>query len=174
MNTNHPFEQRLADWLEEGPADAPAQILETVLAAVPSIPQRRAALRVPWRNPSMNGYARVLAGIAAVVAIAVGALILKPGSSPSGVGAGPSVSPSSSAQPSSPPSPEALASVPINWTTYTSSRFAYTIDYPADWGVTPATKGLACRRFSGERRPGSMTSSARCRPAPNCSCRRSP
>ncbi len=130
MNTRHPFDQRLTDWLEDGPADAPDQILETVLAAFPSIPQRRAALRVPWRNSSMNGYARVLAGIAAIVAIAVGALILRPGSSSSGVGTTPSVSPSPSAQ----------ASVPIGWTTYTSSRFAYTIGYPADWVATPATQ----------------------------------
>lgn len=139
MNTRHPFDQRLADWLEDGPADAPDQILETVLAALPSIPQRRAALRVPWRTSSMNGYTRMLAGIAAVVAIAVGVLILRPGPSSSRIGAGQSVSPAPSASASSVPTPEALASVPIGWKTYFSSRFAYAIAHPADWPVTPAT-----------------------------------
>lgn len=137
MNERHSSEQRLADWLEDGPADAPDQILETILAAFPSIPQRRAVVRVPWRTSSMNGHVRALAGIAAVVAIAVGALILRPGSSSSGIGAGQSASRSPS---SAPPSPEALATVPIGWTTYTSSRIAYSIDHPAEWIVTPATQ----------------------------------
>jgi hypothetical protein len=35
------FDNRLADWLEDDPVVAPPQLLETVLAAMPSIPQRR-------------------------------------------------------------------------------------------------------------------------------------
>ena len=37
------FDQRIADWLEDDPHDAPGQVLEIVLAALPSIPRRRAA-----------------------------------------------------------------------------------------------------------------------------------
>jgi hypothetical protein len=34
--------------------------------------------------------------------------------------------------------PAATPTVPIDWTTYTSSRFAYSIDYPTSWSLTPA------------------------------------
>ena len=46
--TDPDFEPRVADWLEADPDHAPAPVLSTVLAAFPSIPQRRAS-RVPWR-----------------------------------------------------------------------------------------------------------------------------
>ena len=50
-STESDFDQRIADWLENDPGRAPAQAAETVLAAFPSIPQRR-AIRVPWRFPN--------------------------------------------------------------------------------------------------------------------------
>lgn len=90
MNTPPRFEQQLSDWLADGPVDAPDTILDTVLAAFPSIPQRRGALRVPWRTPSTNGYSRLVVGLAAVVAIAAGALFVVPRLQPSNVGAPPS------------------------------------------------------------------------------------
>ena len=49
-STELDFDQRIADWLEDDPNLAPSQVLETVLAAYPSIPQRRtvrAAAEVP-------------------------------------------------------------------------------------------------------------------------------
>ena len=61
------FEPRVADWLEADPDLAPAAVLSTVLAAVPSIPQRRAS-RVSWRFPSMSTFAKV-----AVAATGLGA-----------------------------------------------------------------------------------------------------
>ena len=36
------FDPRIADWLEADPDRAPREVLDTVLAALPSIPQRRA------------------------------------------------------------------------------------------------------------------------------------
>ena len=51
--TDPDFEPRVADWLEADPDLAPAPVLSTVLAAFPSIPQRRAS-RVPWRFQSMS------------------------------------------------------------------------------------------------------------------------
>lgn len=35
------FDVRIAEWLEDAPNSAPAQVMETVAAALPSIPQRR-------------------------------------------------------------------------------------------------------------------------------------
>jgi hypothetical protein len=144
MNTRPPFEQQFSDWLEDGPADAPDHVLETVLAAFPSIPQRRGVLRVPWRNSSMNGYARIVAGVAAVVAIAVGALFVVPRLQPGNVGGQPSAplpmqSPSPTPSATLAPTPSSTPIDPSTWTSFRSARHGYSISYPADWTVTPAT-----------------------------------
>lgn len=41
------FDQRVADWLEDDPDVAPSQVLDTIVAAMPSIPQRRTS---PWQR----------------------------------------------------------------------------------------------------------------------------
>ena len=71
--TSELFDDRIAEWLEDDPVKAPAQLLETVLAAVPSVPQRRAgsawqpaALPRPWQLAA-----------AAVLVVAVGLLALR-------------------------------------------------------------------------------------------------
>jgi hypothetical protein len=112
MSSKSPFEDRLDDWMEDGPNRAPDQVLDTVLAAVPSIPQRRGAWRVPWRSTPMLGFARALAGIAIALALATAALVflvLRPtggdvGSSPSPSPAAVAVA-SASASPSPSPTP---------------------------------------------------------------------
>ncbi len=94
MNSESTFEDRLHDLIEDGPTDAPAQVLDTVLAAVPSIPQRRAAWRVPWRTLPMIGFARTLAGIVLVVGLGSAALIfLVSRASPGDIGGPQSPSP---------------------------------------------------------------------------------
>jgi hypothetical protein len=117
MTSKSTFEHRLHDLIEDGPTTAPAQLLDTVVAAVPSIPQRRGAWRTPWRTSPMLGFARALAGVA--IAIALGSavlflLVLRPsgevGSSPSPstpivVVASPSPSASASASPVASPVP---------------------------------------------------------------------
>jgi hypothetical protein len=75
MNPKSPFEDRLDDWMEDGPTRAPDQLLDTVFAAVPSIPQRRGAWRVPWRVSPMLGFARAVAGIAIAIALGSAALL---------------------------------------------------------------------------------------------------
>jgi dipeptidyl aminopeptidase/acylaminoacyl peptidase len=96
------FDPRLSDWLEADPGGAPAQLLDTVLAAIPSIPQRR-AWRVPWRPAPMNRLLLAGATIAAVVAVGVGASFLRsptPGTggtaTPSAADATPNASPAPS------------------------------------------------------------------------------
>ena len=69
------FEPRVADWLEADPDLAPAPVLSTVLAAFPSIPQRRVS-RVPWRFQTMNRFALFGAAAAIVVAVGLGGLAL--------------------------------------------------------------------------------------------------
>src|SRR5262245_4295017 len=89
------FEPRVADWLEADPAFAPGGTLDTVLAAVPSIPQRR-ALRVPWRLPPMFTPARVVLVAALGVALVSGALLFTHRPAQPTVGTEPTAAPSSS------------------------------------------------------------------------------
>lgn len=98
------FDPRVADWLEDDPDTAPGQVLETVLAAIPSIPQRR-AMRLPRRLLIMNRFAYLAAAAAAVVvavvAVGPGRLLNSPAASnvaslppPSSVASSPIASPS--------------------------------------------------------------------------------
>jgi len=90
-STERDFDQRIADWLDGDPDMAPRQALDTVLAAYPSIPQRR-AWRGPWRFLTMSTQFRVAtaAGVA-VLAVAGAMIFLRP--SPSGPGATSSTNP---------------------------------------------------------------------------------
>ena len=99
------FDQRLADWLEDDPSFAPHEVLGTVLAAYPSIEQRRAP-RVPWRNPIMNRYLLPLAA-ALIVAIGAAYLLFRPATT-----IGPT--PSASASPA-PPASVTPASIEGTW-----------------------------------------------------------
>jgi hypothetical protein len=86
MNDRPTFEDRLDDWLEDGPADAPDQLLDTVMAAIPSIPQRRGVLRFPWRTSPMYGFARFVAGVAVAIAVGGAALLIVTRPAPGGIG----------------------------------------------------------------------------------------
>lgn len=136
---NPGFDQRIADWLEDDPDDAPDAVLTTVLAAFPSIPQRR-ALRVPWRFPAMNRFAQLGAVAVAALAVVGGALfILNPGPS---VGTQPSTAPSTPATtPSISPtsSQTAIARSDLE-KDFTSARYGYIVAYLPGWSVAPATK----------------------------------
>jgi hypothetical protein len=46
------------------------------------------------------------------------------------------------------PSPVAEATVPVDWATYTSPKYAYSIDYPTDWTTTPASQDWPATGFS--------------------------
>jgi hypothetical protein len=69
-STEPDFDQRISDWLEDDPNLAPHQAIETVLAAYPSIPQRR-PIWMPWRFPTMTMPIRI-ATAAVVGVLAVG------------------------------------------------------------------------------------------------------
>ena len=148
--SNDPFfDSRIADWLEDDPNRAPGQVLDTILAAVPSISQRR-RLPVPWRfNPMPNSIR--LAAAALVVVIAVGVIYLNlPGSD--GPGGQSTPSPTPSPTPTVAPSPSASQVAPgiTGWTPYTSDFYGFQMSYPSDWSVNSqatrewqATDGLA-------------------------------
>jgi hypothetical protein len=137
MNRLSPeFDQRLADWLEDDPGSAPSQITVTVLAALPSIRQRRR----PWfgvggRNLQMPSSIRLLA-VAAVLAVAgASALLLASGQ--------PDPPPAWSVAPSGPAVTPASTTGAIDtsrWVAFTSARYGYTIRHPADWETTAASR----------------------------------
>ena len=110
------FDPRIADWLEADPDRAPRESLDTVLAALPSISQRR-ALRVPWRFPEMFTPPRAaVAAILGVLLIGGAALFLQPpGHSSVGV---PAPTATTSLEPSASPSgsPLGLAIVELDGT----------------------------------------------------------
>jgi hypothetical protein len=135
-NSDPSFDQRIADWLEHDPSRAPDAVLETVLAAVPSIPQRRRRLVFGlartdraggWRTIPVNSTFKLAVGATATMAVIVAGLVLLSPRMTPGIG-GPGTTPTPA--PSPPPS--------TAWQSHTSEDFAYTIDYQPDWTVTPA------------------------------------
>jgi hypothetical protein len=136
------FDHRIADWLEDDPDRAPGAVLSTVLAALPSISQRRAS-RVPWRYQLMSRFALLGAAAATIAVVGLGGLLLafRP-NEPDTVGGPPITSPAPSPSPSLSPSPSATTapSLPPPLTeTFTSSVHGISIAYPAGWGTSPAT-----------------------------------
>ena len=147
------FDPRIADWLEADPDRAPREVLDTVLAALPSVPQRR-ALRVPWRFPEMLINRLAVTAVAIVIVIAGGAFAWSRLPGDGGVGTGPqptqspptplsSPSPSRTAPPS--PSPSVITSAYVGTTlspgTYKIDAFAapFRVTLPGGWTVGDVT-----------------------------------
>ena len=128
------FDPRLADWLEEDPSTAPDQALDVVLASLPSIKQRR-AVRVPWRNRDMTNTLRLGLAAAVVVAATLGGLYVLSSRTGPSVAAPETSPPAQSAPPSAAPSPSAAG----NRTTFTSTQYGYSVEYPTPYAVVPAT-----------------------------------
>lgn len=139
MNVNRDLERQLADFYEsEAPPRAPDWVLRSALQTIDDTPQRRVVIRVPWRFPQMNTFAKV--AIAAVAVIAVGLVgwnMFGP-RTPSGVGGQPTPSPSASPTQSSSPTASAAVAPPLS-ETFTSGRHGFSISYPSGWETQPAT-----------------------------------
>ncbi|HYN69900.1 MAG TPA: hypothetical protein VEX41_06805 [Candidatus Eisenbacteria bacterium] len=110
-------------------------MLARALESIETTPQRRVLLRVPWRFPTMNGFARL--AVAAVAAIAIGAVglaVLRPGVGPASPGPTPSATPSPTmtAQPS-----DLLSRFTES---HTSTTEGFSISYPKGWIVRPASE----------------------------------
>jgi len=144
MTHDRDFDRIAEAFMADGPTQLADRVLDDALDEVHLTSQRRVLIRVPWRFPLMNTYAKL--GVAAVVAVLLvggGIALLRPGTS-SGPGGAPSVAPSSapSVAPSPSPSPSPAPS-PIStadWVPFASARYGYTLAYPASHtGVTGAT-----------------------------------
>ena len=127
------FDPRLADWLEEDDSTAPEQALDIVVASFPSIKQRR-AVRVPWRTTSMSSTLRLGLAAAVVVAAAIGGIYFLGSRSNSSVAGRETPSPSASTS----EAPDNGAGA--NLSTFTSSQYGYSIEYPTPYSPVPATE----------------------------------
>jgi hypothetical protein len=115
------FDERIADWLEEDPERAPAAVLDTILAAFPSIPQRRGTPM--WRRfGSASPVERLASAAAVILAIGVAGLAI--------VGRGPFAG--QGGQPSN---------APPGWQEFVSPDDDYVIRLPAGWTMDPGTAG---------------------------------
>jgi hypothetical protein len=133
------FDPRLAEWLEADPNEAPDQALEIVLAAFPSIKQRR-AWGMPWRLTMPSLTKAVAVGVAALAIVIGGAWFL--GSRGPSVGS-PTLSPGASSEATAPPgstppgtgqpSGPAMAE-------FVSPQYGYSVEVPAAYQFIPATE----------------------------------
>ena len=96
MSTDRETTRLVRSWLEEGVTRLPDRVLDVVLDQVPATPQRRRFWSA-WRPNQMNLYAKLLAGAAAVLVVAVVGYQFLPGRGPDFGGATAAPSPTSAA-----------------------------------------------------------------------------
>jgi hypothetical protein len=153
MSDNREFERAVDGWLASGSDRTPAPVIDAVLFAVKTTAQERDP-RISWRTPTMSLPMRLVAGIALVAVLGVGALtVMRPGVGPGGVATlTPPPSPSPTLAPSPTPSLAAAPS-PIDttgWTTYASSQYGFKIGHPADWTEVPASRAWSFKADSND------------------------
>lgn len=141
MTDDRSLERAARSWLEAGPTRAPDQVILLALARIEATPQDR-VWPFPQRHERLGQTYRLATGLAVMAAIVLGGvLLLQRGPSP-GPAISPSPSPTASVPPSASPSASATSDAggpPTLTTTFISPRNGFSIQYPADWTVTPAT-----------------------------------
>jgi len=133
---------RIADaFLDQGPVVLPDRVFEAAFEEVHRTQQRRVLVRLPWRFPTMNTFAKLAVAAVAVVAVGFIGMNFLGSNGTGGVGA-PSVSPSATVAPTATPTPTpspAPTAPPLSGQ-FTSGMHGLTIRYPATWERRPATK----------------------------------
>jgi hypothetical protein len=137
MTTERETLQIIGSWMEEGRTRLPDHVLDAVLDQLPSTPQRRTMLGLPWRFPPMPSSARLALTIVAIAAVGVVGLTLVQGPM-TGPAASPSPTPSLSLV-SPPPSPFTPPPSPFTGR-FDSAVHGLSISYPAGWETRPATE----------------------------------
>jgi hypothetical protein len=131
----------LSAYLAVGMEVLPDRVVDAVLDEVHRTRQR--TVIGPWRNPTMNSYAKLAIAAVVVVVVSVGGLVLlRPGDS-SGPGGASTATPSPTRSPSAAPTPSRAASPPpistTGWVQFTSDRYGYTISYPPTHAGMPGS-----------------------------------
>lgn len=149
----------VAAWLEEGPNELPESTRRAIAVDVRTTHQSRQSVWSPRWFPRLDRLTLAAVAALAVMALAVGGLVVRPfapgESNVGGVPPAPSVSPapSPSEAPSAAPIPTTLV-IPAMSDLYTSRRYGYSILYPADWSVKQATQAWWPPAWKADESPG--------------------
>jgi hypothetical protein len=131
------FEHAVREWLDAGSDRTPADAIDAVLLAVKTTPQER-DLRIPRRFTLMASSMRLAAGVALAAIVGVAALALLNQTSSVGRAPTPTPQPSATAGAVASPAPSPTTEPTAPPSTFTSSRYGYSIDLPAGWTGYPA------------------------------------
>jgi hypothetical protein len=134
---------RIAAFFETTQPDLPDRTFEAVRNEIHRT--RQLVVVGPWREPRSYGGGYVLIAAAAVLALAVVGLNLRPAAVGPG---GPTSLPTPTAAPSPTVSPSVKTSPPRP-TVFTSELYGYTVTVPAGW-----TSAAAILRWDGTKQPG--------------------
>lgn len=131
------FEHAVSEWLDAGSDRTPPDAIDAVLLAVKTTPQER-DLWIPRRFNLMASSMRLAAGVALAAIVGVAAFAFL--NQTSGVGTRPTLTPqpSPTAGVVASPAPSRTAEPTAPPSTFTSSKYAYSIDLPAGWTGYPA------------------------------------
>jgi hypothetical protein len=138
MTTQRDLERALDAFFAEGSDEVADRVIDDALLTIDHTRQRR-VLSAPWRFFPMIPFARTATAVVAVAVLIGGAAYLL---APGGQVGGPAPT-TSPASPTDSPSPSPLTSAletidPATWVAYTSERYGYTLEHPADWTIEPS------------------------------------
>lgn len=138
------FDRIAEAYLADGPTVLADRVLDAALDEVHLTRQRRVLVRVPWRFPNMNTFAKFAVAAVAVIAVGfVGLTFLGPDGTSSG--GAPSAAPSATVAPTPDPTPTPtpvptpVPTAPPLTGQFTSDLHGYSIAYPETWSTRPAT-----------------------------------
>ncbi|TME13466.1 MAG: hypothetical protein E6I65_00915 [Chloroflexi bacterium] len=143
MTASRDPDARIAAFFESSQPDLPDRTFNVVRRDIHRT--RQLVVIGPWREPTSFGNGAFVAATAAVVAVAIVLLNLRPIVGPGGV---PSPAPTPTVAPSPAVSSTAAAS-PTGPTVFTSPMYGYTVTIPAGWLAAPALL-----RWDGIKQPG--------------------
>lgn len=141
MSTDRDPTRIVLSWLQADEHVSANRLLDDVLAAVDTTPQRRSSW-LARRTPTMNKFVGYGLAAAAVVIVAFIGIQLVGGANV--LGPGPIESPPWSPTPQATDMPSATAepsAPPIDttgWTTVDSTQYGFTVGHPPNWTYTPA------------------------------------
>ena len=130
MTTERETLRIIGTWMEEGRTRLPGHVLDAVLDQLPSTPQSRAVVGLPWRISPMPSLAKLALTAVAIAAVGLVGLTLVQG---------PSIGPAASPSPTATPSPVTAPPPPFT-ERFDSPVHGLSISYPAGWEVRPATE----------------------------------
>jgi hypothetical protein len=138
MSDDPTFDRTARIWLEDGPGEAPDDVIQAALLAIETTPMER-DLRIPWRFPPMIRSSFAAVAIVAVVAVGGVAIWRNQSSTPTAGGTTPTANPSLSASAAPSPSAEPAQGELVVGTTYATTGFSQpmTFTLPSGWPQGP-------------------------------------